>query len=156
MSGQYIMNVRSIFIVKESIALIIFIKNNQDLMMNKRKAQQKEPHPLTIMAHDIKAPLTGIVDLLYVIEKGYVTDIEKSKELVHRARVKALGLVKMVDDILDYTLLCNKDNIKMKRVDLHKYYGSTCRPKWCKYLSASRSGTTLYCLRKQNLSSAGI
>ena len=86
--------------------------------MNKRKAQQKEQHPLTIMAHDIKAPLTGIVDLLYVIEKGYVTDIEKSKELVHRARVKALGLVKMVDDILDYTLLCNKDNIKMKRVDL--------------------------------------
>ena len=86
--------------------------------MNKRKGLYKEQHPLTIMAHDIKAPLTAIVDLLYVIEKGYVTDIEKSKELVCRARTKAIELVKMVDDILDYTLLCKKDNVKMEKVNL--------------------------------------
>ncbi|MBN2441229.1 MAG: HAMP domain-containing histidine kinase [Spirochaetales bacterium] len=86
--------------------------------MSKRQVIQNEYHPLTVMAHDIKSPLTAIVDLLYVIEKGYVTDIDKSKELVSRARTKALELVKMVDDILDYTLLAHKDNVKQSRLDL--------------------------------------
>jgi signal transduction histidine kinase len=86
--------------------------------MNKQNIIHGEQHPLTIMAHEIKAPLTSIVDLLNVIEKGYVTDIEKSKELVGRARIKAMELVKMVDDILDYTLLSSKDNVKRGKLDL--------------------------------------
>jgi signal transduction histidine kinase len=86
--------------------------------MSGRKIIHGEQHPLTIMAHEIKAPLTSIVDLLTVIEKGYVTDVEKSKELVGRARNKALELVKMVNDILDYTLLNNKDYVKTERMDL--------------------------------------
>ncbi|MBN2535838.1 MAG: HAMP domain-containing histidine kinase [Spirochaetales bacterium] len=80
--------------------------------MRKNHVLVKDQHPLTIMAHDIKAPLTAIVDLLAVIEKGYVQDIEKSKELVARARKRAIGLVQMVDDILDYTLLSDKNSVK--------------------------------------------
>jgi signal transduction histidine kinase len=53
-----------------------------------------------------------------VIEKGYVTDKEKSIDLVVRARTKALELVKMVDDILDYTFLSNKDNVKRSQLDI--------------------------------------
>jgi signal transduction histidine kinase len=87
-------------------------------VMEKRHELQYKHHPLTILAHDIKSPLVAIVDLLYVIEKGYVTDKEKSVELVSRARTKALELVKMVDDILDYTFLSNKDNVKRSHLNI--------------------------------------
>lgn len=86
--------------------------------MSKNHVFKKDQHPLAIMAHDIKAPLTAIVDILAVIEKGYVQDIEKTKELVIRARKKAIVLIQMVDDILDYTLLSDKDSVKKECLDL--------------------------------------
>jgi signal transduction histidine kinase len=85
--------------------------------MPKSHKLQKNQHPLTVMAHDIKAPLTAIVDLLAVVEKGYVEDAEKSRELVSRARKKAAGLIQMVNDILDYTLLSDKDSVKKEFLD---------------------------------------
>lgn len=78
----------------------------------------EEKHALTVMAHDLKAPLSSIVDLLDVINKGYVTDINKIKELVARAGQKAESLITMLDDILDYALLANKAMIKRSRVDV--------------------------------------
>jgi len=86
--------------------------------MSKKNKYRKSKHPLTIMAHDIKAPLTAIIDILAVIEKGYVQDIEKSIELVSRARKKAIGIIQMIDDILDYTLLSDKDSVKKEKVNL--------------------------------------
>lgn len=78
----------------------------------------EEKQALTVMAHDLKAPLSSIVDLLDVINRGYVTDINKIKELVARAGQKAETLITMLDDILDYTLLANKTMIKRSRVDV--------------------------------------
>jgi signal transduction histidine kinase len=75
-------------------------------------------HPLAAMAHDIKAPLAAIIDLLSVIEKGYVNDPEKSKELVGHAHAKAEGLLRMIDDILDYTLLSHKAEINREVLNL--------------------------------------
>jgi len=80
----------------------------------------EERKMLAIMAHDIKAPLSAIVDLLDVITRGYVQDIDKTKELVSRARQKAETLVAMVDDILDYTLLSDKSAMKRGPVDLYE------------------------------------
>jgi signal transduction histidine kinase len=77
-----------------------------------------ENKALTIMAHDLKAPLSSIIDLLDVINKGYVDDPDKIKELVARAGQKAEGLITMLDDIMDYTLLTNKAMIKRDRVDI--------------------------------------
>jgi CheY-like chemotaxis protein/two-component sensor histidine kinase len=73
---------------------------------------------LAIMAHDIKAPLSTIVSLLGVIDKGYVDDLAKIRELVSRASQKAQILIAMVDDILDYTLLSDKSMMKTEIVDL--------------------------------------
>jgi two-component system phosphate regulon sensor histidine kinase PhoR len=73
----------------------------------------EERKMLASMAHDIKAPLSTIIDLLDVISKGYVEDMDKIKELVARAGQKAETLVLMLDDILDYTLL--EDKAMMKR-----------------------------------------
>ncbi len=73
---------------------------------------------LTIMAHDIKQPLSAIVDLLDVIGKGYVEDMAKVRELVDRARKKAETLILMLDDILDYTLLADKSMMKREIVDI--------------------------------------
>jgi signal transduction histidine kinase len=84
------------------------------------KAETEEDRKiLTIMAHDIKAPLAAIVNILSVIEKGYVTDIEKARELTGRACKRAENLLVMMEDILDYALLADKD--KMKREILNIY-----------------------------------
>ncbi|MCK4766694.1 MAG: HAMP domain-containing histidine kinase [Candidatus Aminicenantes bacterium] len=73
---------------------------------------------LTIMAHDIKVPLSAIIDLLDVISKGYVDDMTKILELVGRARQRAETLVRMLDDILDYTLLADKSLMKREVIDI--------------------------------------
>jgi signal transduction histidine kinase len=88
--------------------------------MRSRKVVEQMKHPLASMAHDIKAPLISIIDLLALIEKGYVDDAGKSKELVGRAYAKAESLLKMVDDILDYTLLSHKAEINRERLDLRE------------------------------------
>lgn len=80
--------------------------------------ERKEERALTIMAHDIKAPLSAIVSILGVIEKGYVKDIDKVKELVSRASQKAGTIIAMVDDILDYSLLADKSMMKKEPVQL--------------------------------------
>jgi two-component system, OmpR family, phosphate regulon sensor histidine kinase PhoR len=78
----------------------------------------EERKMLASMAHDIKAPLSSIIDLLDVISKGYVEDIDKVKELVDRAVQKAETLVLMLDDILDYTLLEDKAMMKREIVNI--------------------------------------
>lgn len=85
--------------------------------MAKDKTGNEEKKALTIMAHDIKAPLSAVVSILGVIEKGYVNDIYKAKELVSRARRKTETIIAMVNDILEYTLL--EDKSKMKREPVH-------------------------------------
>jgi signal transduction histidine kinase len=73
---------------------------------------------LAVIAHDLKAPLSAVVDLLHVLEKGYVDDPEKVRELIVRARKKSERLIKIVEDILDYTLLENKSQMKRERLKL--------------------------------------
>ncbi len=73
---------------------------------------------LAVIAHDLKAPLSAVVDLLKVVEKGYVDDPVKVKELISRARKKSEGLIRIVEDILDYTLLENKSQMKRERLNL--------------------------------------
>lgn len=75
---------------------------------------------LAIMAHDIKAPLSSVISLLDVILKGYLdNDLKKSKELVSRASNKAKVLIKMLDDILDYSLITDKSKVKMEGIELY-------------------------------------
>jgi signal transduction histidine kinase len=78
----------------------------------------EERKMLASMAHDIKAPLSSIIDLLDVVSKGYVEDMDKVKELVDRAVQKAETLVLMLDDILDYTLLEDKAMMKREIVNI--------------------------------------
>ncbi|MCK4943367.1 MAG: HAMP domain-containing histidine kinase [Candidatus Aminicenantes bacterium] len=73
---------------------------------------------LAVIAHDLKAPLSAVVDLLNVVEKGYVDDPVKVLELITRARKKSEGLIRIVEDILDYTLLENKSQMKRERLNL--------------------------------------
>ena len=90
--------------------------------MQENKTDQtltRDEKALTIMAHDIKTPLTAIVSMLGVIKKGYVDeDTEKIKDLVTRAIKQAESLISMLDDILDYTLLADKTKVKREPVHL--------------------------------------
>jgi two-component system phosphate regulon sensor histidine kinase PhoR len=86
-------------------------------MMN-NKIISENGKALAIMAHDLKAPLSAIVSLLGVINKGYVNDMDKARELVGRASHKAELLIAMVDDILDYTLLADKQMMKRELVNI--------------------------------------
>lgn len=73
---------------------------------------------LAVLAHDIKSPLSSIIDLLSLIDKGYVTNPEESKQLVARAIKKASILIKMVDDILDYSKLEDKSLMKREKLNI--------------------------------------
>ena len=77
-------------------------------------------HTLATMAHEIKAPLSAIVSMLSVIDKGYVTDPAKSRELVGRAKTKAGILMRMLNDILDYSILSDKTLMKRERLDIYQ------------------------------------
>lgn len=83
------------------------------------RENEEDRKALAIMAHDIKAPLSAIVDILDVIKRGYVTDIEKTRELISRATQKAETLINMVDDILDYTLLTDKSKMKIEEIEIY-------------------------------------
>ncbi len=80
----------------------------------------EDRHELAILAHDIKAPLSAIIDLLILIDKGYVSNPEKSKELVSRAIKKAGTVIKMVDDILDFSKLADKSLMKREKINIFK------------------------------------
>lgn len=73
---------------------------------------------LAVMAHDLKAPLSAVVDLLNIIEKGYVDDPNKVKELIARARQKSEIVIKIVEDILDYTLLESQSEMNREKLDI--------------------------------------
>lgn len=75
---------------------------------------------LAVLAHDIKGPVSAVIDLLNIIDKGYVSDPEKSKQLISRAIKKASTIIKMVDDILDYTKLENKSLMKREKINIFK------------------------------------
>jgi two-component system phosphate regulon sensor histidine kinase PhoR len=79
----------------------------------------EEVKSLAIMAHDLKAPLSAVVNLLSIIEKGYVDDANKVKELIGRARHKSETMIRMVEDILDYTQLENKTMMKREKVNIY-------------------------------------
>ncbi len=79
----------------------------------------RDEKALTVMAHDIKTPLTAIVSMLGVIKKGYVDDdAEKIKDLVTRSMKQAESLIAMLDDILDYALLADKSKLNREPVHL--------------------------------------
>jgi signal transduction histidine kinase len=82
------------------------------------KIQEKQEYLATV-AHEIKAPLAAIINLLDVVGKGYV-DPEKGTELVCRAKQKAEMVIRMLDDILDYTLLEDKSLMKRVTIDIYK------------------------------------
>ncbi len=79
----------------------------------------EEVKSLAIMAHDLKAPLSAVVNLLSIIEKGYVEDANKVKELIGRARQKSETMIRMVEDILDYTQLENKTMMKREKLNIY-------------------------------------
>ncbi len=83
------------------------------------KEKQDFDRLIAVMAHDIKAPLSSIISLLDTILKGYLdNDLYKSKELVGRAHRKSKVLVKMLDDILDYSMISTRTNLKMGEVNI--------------------------------------
>lgn len=90
--------------------------NGNSFLQDDRNAENRKV--LATMAHEIKAPLSAISSLLSVIDKGYVSDPEKSKELVARARRKAEILIRMLDDILDYSMLSNKTSMKREKLNI--------------------------------------
>lgn len=87
-------------------------------MVEINKMTNEDQKALAIMAHDLKAPLSAVIDLLDVINKGYVTDAGKIKDLVSRATQKAETLIVMLDDILDYTLLANRALLKLEVLNI--------------------------------------
>ncbi len=121
-------------------------------MVEINKMTNEDQKALAVMAHDLKAPLSTVIDLLDVINKGYVEDVEKMKDLVSRATQKAEILIVMLDDILDYTLLANRTMIKMEDlnlVDVLKESFSMMRP------YAEERGITVHC-KKECLGVANI
>ena len=78
----------------------------------------KDIKNLAVIAHDLKAPISAVIDLLSVIEKGYVDDPNKVRELISRARQKSETLIKMVEDILDYTMLEGTSEMKREKLDI--------------------------------------
>jgi len=100
----------------------------------KKLAQTQEY--LATVAHEIKAPLSAIINLLDVVDKGYV-DHKKGMELVGRAKQKAEVVIRMLDDILDYTLLEDKSLMKREKLDIFQVIQESVSIMW-PYIEAKK------------------
>ncbi len=94
--------------------------NNPGDHQDDEEMDNEQRQALATMAHEIKAPLSAIISLLSVIDKGYVTDPKKSKDLVGRAKSKAEVLMRMLNDILDFYMLSDKTHMKRERFDIYQ------------------------------------
>jgi signal transduction histidine kinase len=130
-----------IFLVIEIVYLINLNEKIQEKLVEKQQTLDVSFEKLksslytrdqimSILAHDVRSPLTNINGLLEVIEFAEI-DSKDKKELLHKLQEKTSGTLQMVEDVLRWSRM-QQDSIvfkpeKMKGIDLYNLIGSVCK-----------------------------
>lgn len=114
--------------VKYQVALIEditeqleFEKQREKLVVNLEKTNQELKDYAHIVSHDLKSPLRSIYALVNWIKEDYV-DLFDKEGLNHLSMIeKTLEKMEiLINDILNYSSVNNKENLKSKAIDLNQ------------------------------------
>ncbi|MEN9839867.1 MAG: hypothetical protein RL177_1346 [Bacteroidota bacterium] len=86
------------------IFLILEFKRNKDLFSSLKKAEQSRSALFSIMAHDIKNPLTGIIGLSSIIQDD-ASELSRSEiqSMATRLNTSAQNLNRLLDSLLEWS-----------------------------------------------------
>lgn len=84
--------------------LILEFKRNKDLFSSLKKAEQSRSALFSIMAHDIKNPLTGIIGLSSIIQDdARELSISEIQSMATRLNTSAQNLNRLLDSLLEWS-----------------------------------------------------
>lgn len=78
-------------------------------MEEERRLEQIKDELITNVSHDIRTPLTSVIGYLGLVEQDRYHSIEEARGYVHTAYKKARQMKVLVDDLFEYTTVCQTD-----------------------------------------------
>lgn len=103
------------------IAAILQYRKNRGLYHSLKRAEQSRSALFSIMAHDIKNPLTGIIGLSSIIvEDARDMSREEIWSFAHRMNKSAQNLNRLLDNLLDWSRV-ELDQKRFALSDIHPY-----------------------------------
>ncbi|MEW6208032.1 MAG: ATP-binding protein [Acidobacteriota bacterium] len=96
---------------------------------------------LANMSHEIRTPINGIVGMLELLKKNYVTD--RQREFLHAAAMSAESLLRLINDILDFSKIeARRLTLDSSPFSLRDQIDNLMKPF---RLSAEKQGINLIC-----------
>ena len=87
--------------------LLIRVKNHLELAASRKKIvemNRTRDNLYSIIAHDIRSPLSGILQTIDAIEQGYFNPCsEDFKEIIHHLRTRTFDTNKLLNSLLNWT-----------------------------------------------------
>ncbi len=98
--------------VRKAVKSIIYKKQAERLAHEKKQVRFEF---ISVLSHELKAPIGAVEGYLDLISKGYVKDEADVEKIINRCKIRLDGMRKLIFDILDLTRIesgAKKRNLK--------------------------------------------
>lgn len=85
------------------------IEDTANLIRREQEQEDRKQELITQMAHDLRTPLTSVYGYLKIIEEDVEMDPDQERAYLATACRKAEQLKVMIEDLFEYTKLCDDD-----------------------------------------------
>jgi len=99
------------YIIKpfKSEELLVRVKNHLELAHSKKtiiEMNKSRDKLYSIIAHDVRSPLSGILQTIDAIDQGYINpDSEDFKEIIHHLKIRTKDMSTLLSSLLQWTRL---------------------------------------------------
>ncbi|MBN2803302.1 MAG: response regulator [Deltaproteobacteria bacterium] len=103
--------------LKKSVRTLIYQLQAQRLREEKKQVRFEF---ISVLSHELKAPIGAVEGYLDLISEGYVTDKESTDRILSRCRTRLNGMRKLIFDLIDMTRI--EAGTKKRNVSLINFY----------------------------------
>ena len=96
-------------VIKKATKNLILQRQAKKLAEEKRQVRFQF---ISVVAHELKAPLAAIEGYLNIMNEGLVTDPAAQHQMVERCLLRLTGMRKMVTDLLDFTRIESGNKVR--------------------------------------------